>query len=294
MNIFVTGANGQLGSELSKLQSNYPDWNFIFTDIPEINICDRQQIEKKVIDDKITAIINCAAYTAVDKAESEPEICEKVNKEGPKVLAEVSAKYNLKFIHVSTDFVFDGRNFKPYQEDDMPNPLSVYGKTKLEGEKEVLAANPNIIIIRTSWLYSATGNNFVKTMRRLGSNLNELKVIYDQTGTPTWAFDLARTILHIISDPDSFTHKKGLFHYSNEGVTSWYDFAFEIMEISKLNCNLIPIVTEEYPTPAKRPHYSVMDKSKIKQTFGISIPYWKDSLKECIKELDKNDSNIKR
>jgi len=285
-NILVTGAKGQLGNELSKLQHNYPNWNFVFTDLPEVDICNIQQIEKFVVSKQINAIINCAAYTAVDKAESDIELATKVNVAGPKILAEVSQKFGLKFIHISTDFVFDGKTFLPYKESDTTTPISVYGNTKKEAELVVLAANPNSIIIRTSWLYSAFGNNFVKTMRRLGQEKKELKVIVDQVGSPTWAADLAQAILNVLSDPQAFTSKTGIYHYSNEGVASWYDFAYEIIGMSNLTCTVMPISTDEYPTAAKRPHYSVLDKTKIKQAFNLTIPHWKESLKKCIDEME--------
>jgi len=286
MNILITGANGQLGTEIKKLATQYPDWQFTFVDLPELDITNKEQLESRIKTDQITAIINCAAYTAVDKAESDIETAEAVNATGPGILAQLAAKHQLLFIHISTDFVFDGQNCLPYIEDQMPNPISVYGSTKLKGEQLVLENNPQAVIIRTSWLYSAHGNNFVKTMQRLGADGEQLTVIFDQIGTPTWAANLAQTCLQILADPEAGKSKTGIYHFSNEGVASWYDFAIEIMQQSGLKCRVLPIETKDYPTPAKRPSFSVMNKAKIKQTFNIAIPHWKESLEKCIEELN--------
>lgn len=288
MRILITGSNGQLGSELSRLQKDHPEWHFLFTDLPDVDICKRPQVEDLVAGQNITAIINCAAYTAVDKAEDDHEQARNVNMLGPGILAAIAAKHRLKLIHISTDFVFAGDNHRPYSEADPVAPINRYGKTKRDGESAVLEANPDSIIIRTSWLYSAFGNNFVKTMRRLGRERKEVKVIADQVGSPSWAADLAEAILCIVADPQACSSQKGVFHYSNEGVASWYDFAYEIMAMSNLDCAVAPITTMEYPTPARRPHYSVMDKSKIKQAFNITIPHWKESLRKCIAELEQS------
>jgi len=279
-NILVTGAKGQLGSEIKEL-SSYSDATFFFTDADALDITDKKAIESFIEINQIDVIINCAAYTAVDKAEENEDLADKVNQQAVKYLAEVSKERDIKFIHVSTDYVFDGKNYKPYIEDDVTNPPSVYGKTKLDGEKALFkVAAKNSIIIRTSWVYSSFGANFVKTMLKYGKERDELRVIYDQVGTPTYARDLAKAILDIIPQLDN--EKPEVYHYSNEGVLSWYDFAKEIMKMAKIKCNIVPIETYEYPLPAPRPHYSLLNKSKIKKTFNITIPFWKDSLSECL------------
>ena len=280
-NILVTGANGQLGSELQVLAKQYPQYQFFFTDVAELDITNPKAIEVFVKENKINAIINCAAYTAVDKAESEVELADNINHLAVKYLAEVAKEHQCKLIHISTDYVFDGTNHQPYLETDIPNPKSVYGATKLAGEQAMQEVNPtNSIIIRTSWVYSSFGTNFVKTMLKLGKEREELKVISDQVGTPTYAADLAKAILEIL--PQLSNKKVEVYHYTNEGVCSWFDFAHAIFEISKTACKVIPITTAQYPTAAKRPQYSVLNKSKIKETFKIEIPYWRESLKECL------------
>ena len=280
-NILVTGSNGQLGSEIKELSKNY-SYNFFFTDRNNIDITSKDNIKAFCQTNNINVIINCAAYTAVDKAESDELNADLVNRKAVKKLALVSSELNIKLIHISTDYVFDGRNFKPYCEEFQTNPQGVYGKTKLDGENEMRDINPkNSIIIRTSWVYSSFGNNFVKTMLRLGREKESLGVIFDQVGTATYARDLALTILDII--PKITNEKVEIYNYSNEGVLSWYDFAKEIMRMAKLNCKINPIETFQYPTPAKRPHFSLLNKNKIKSTFNIEIPYWKDSLDECLK-----------
>ena len=281
LNILVTGSNGQVGSEIKELSSIYP-YRFYFTDKKELDISNLQDVRRYIIENNIDTIINCAAYTAVDKAESERELADKINHLAVKNLAMLSNEFGIKLVHISTDYVFDGTNHKPYSEDDIVSPQSVYGQTKLDGEKAILEYNlKNSIIIRTSWVYSSYGANFVKTMLRLGKEKESLGVIFDQVGTPTYAKDLARTILEII--PKIQNSKLSIYNYSNEGVVSWYDFAKEIMRMAKLPCTINPIETYEYPTPAKRPHYSLLNKKKIKETFNIEIPYWKDSLDECLK-----------
>jgi len=283
LNILVTGANGQLGSEIRDLSSQY-EYKFIFTNRDELNIIDENAIEMSIKQNNIDVIINCAAYTAVDKAESDEIQADLVNRKAVKKLAKISKQNNIKLIHISTDYVFDGTNCKPYVEQYQTNPKSVYGKTKLDGELEMLRINPkNSIIIRTSWVYSSFGNNFVKTMLRLGKEKDELAVIFDQVGTPTYAADLAKAILDIL--PKISNEKVEIYHYSNEGVLSWYDFAKEIMKMAKLECNINPIETYQYPTPAARPHYSLLNKSKIKKDFNIITPYWKDSLDKCLKKM---------
>jgi len=283
VNILVTGANGQLGSELKALSNAYP-YTFFFTSKDQLDITDKHAVVDFIEKNTINAIINCAAYTAVDKAESEQERADKINHQAVKHLAIIAKERNIKLVHISTDYVFDGMNHKPYLETDGTNPQSVYGKTKRDGENALLHVKlPNSIIIRTSWVYSSHGTNFVKTMLRLGKERERLGVIFDQVGTPTYARDLAQVILEIL--PNINNAQTEIYHYSNEGVTSWYDFAQEIMKMAKLTCKVSSIETKEYPTPVKRPHYSLLNKSKIKKDFGILIPYWKDSLGECLKKL---------
>lgn len=286
MNILVTGANGQLGSEIRDLATNFIELNLVFKDLPDLDICNFLELEQFVDENKIDSIINCAAYTAVDKAEEDSVIAQKVNGEGVLNLVNVLKKINGKLIHISTDYVFDGESFLPYKESDPVSPVGVYGNTKREGELAVINSDIDGLVIRTSWLYSSYGNNFVKTMLRLGESKDELGVIFDQVGTPTYARDLALSCLTILSNK-KINSKGNLYHFSNEGVASWYDFAKAIMAIGNVNCKVNPIETKEYPTPAKRPHYSVLNKSKIKNDFGIEIPFWRDSLKECISKIKK-------
>ncbi len=281
--ILVTGSNGQLGSELKELSLEYKDI-FFFTNRETLDITNQDAIASFVKENDINVIINCAAYTAVDKAESDEANADLINTRAVQQLSAVSLQNNIQLIHVSTDYVFDGRAYKPYPETFQTNPQSVYGKTKLAGELEMLKINPkNSIIIRTSWVYSSFGSNFVKTMLRLGKEKEQLGVIFDQVGTPTYAKDLAKTILDIIPHINNTTVE--IYHYSNEGVLSWYDFAKEIMKMAKLPCQINPIETFQYPTPASRPHYSLLNKAKIKKEFNIVIPYWKDSLDACLKKL---------
>lgn len=282
-NILVTGTNGQVGSELKELSLDY-NYNFFFTTRDELDISNRDEVKNFCESNNINTIINCAAYTAVDKAESDIEMADEINHKAVKKLAKFSEERNIKLIHISTDYVFDGKNYKPYSEANQTNPNSVYGKTKLDGELEMIKINPkNSIIIRTSWVYSSFGNNFVKTMLRLGKEKDKLGVIFDQIGTPTYAKDLAKTILDII--PNIKNNKIEIYNYSNEGVLSWYDFAKEIMKMAKIDCTINPIETYQYPTPASRPHYSLLNKSKIKNEFNITIPFWKDSLDKCLRTL---------
>ncbi|MCH9740755.1 MAG: dTDP-4-dehydrorhamnose reductase [Epsilonproteobacteria bacterium] len=283
LNILVTGSKGQLGSEIEVLSTDY-SYNFIFTDKEELDITNQEAINDFVTKYNIDTIINCAAYTAVDKAEEEQVLADTINHQAVKYLANIVKEKHIKLIHISTDYVFDGTNFKPYIETDSSNPQGVYGQTKLDGEKAMQLVNPkNSIIIRTSWVYSSFGANFVKTMLRLGREKESLGVIFDQIGTPTYARDLAKTILEILPKIENKTIE--IYNYSNEGVLSWYDFAKEIMRMAKLDCTINPIETRAYPTPAKRPHYSILNKSKIKDKFNITIPFWKDSLDECLKVM---------
>ena len=290
-NILVTGAYGQLGNEVRILSANYPQYNFMFTDVDSLDITDKNELIDFVTGNDIRYIINCAAYTAVDKAEDDAELCEKINATAVKNLGIAAAEVGAGIIHVSTDYVFDGTSCRPYTEDMPTKPCSVYGKTKLKGEKNLLKACPNAIVIRTAWLYSPFGNNFVKTMIKLGSERESLNVIFDQVGTPTYALDLADAILKAMDQTIDTDHEKGgVYHFSNEGVCSWYDFTIKIHEIAGIKtCKVNPIETKDYPTKAARPHYSVLNKSKIKQTFNITIPHWEESLKNCIKEHSEQE-----
>ncbi|SFN76376.1 dTDP-4-dehydrorhamnose reductase [Salegentibacter flavus] len=291
-NILVTGAKGQLGSEIQELSSQYADHYFHFTDVAELDICDKEAVHQFIRTKKVDVIINCAAYTAVDKAEAEAELAEKINHTAVKYLAEAAKENNSSLIHISTDYVFNGKAFQPYSPDYLTDPVNRYGKTKLQGEEALKSINPaGSIIIRTSWVYSSYGNNFVKTMLRLGEERESLNVIYDQVGVPTYAQDLARFILDNCLKLKN--EKIETYHYTNEGVCSWYDFAIEIMDMAGLDCKVMPIPTTAYPTPAKRPYYSLMDKTTLKDDFRVEIPYWKDSLKNCITQLGgQAESNV--
>ena len=282
MRILITGCNGQLGNEMQLLEKENLQHTYFNTDVAELDITSQEAVETFGRENDIDGIVNCAAYTAVDKAEDNQELCHLLNAVAPGYLAEAVGKRGGWMIQISTDYVFDGTNHTPYVETDPVCPNSVYGTTKLEGEKAVMAACERTMIIRTAWLYSTFGNNFVKTMIRLGKEKPELGVIFDQIGTPTYARDLAVAIFAAINQGV----KPGLYHFSNEGVISWYDFTKAIHRIAGITtCHVRPLHTEEYPTPAARPHYSVLDKTKIKQTYGIEVPYWEESLKECIEKL---------
>ncbi len=281
-NVLVTGGNGQLGNSVRKVANKYPNYQFIFTDVPEVDITDLISLEKLIEEQKIDIIINCAAYTAVDKAESDEVLARKINADGPKNLAIAAKKSGAKLVHISTDYVFDGRNCTPLKESDKTAPIGVYGKTKREGEIAIEECGVDAIVIRTAWLYSKFGSNFVKTMLRLGREKESLSVIYDQIGTPTYATDLAIAIMDLVEKGFSgYT----LYHYSNEGVISWYDFTKAIFEIAGITIPLQAIESFEYPTAAERPHYSVLNKRKIKE-MGIHVPYWKDSLKVCMELIE--------
>ena len=282
--ILVTGANGQLGSEIKKLSRLYPHYEFTFSGRETLDLGNLCKMEDFFDGKHFDAIINCGAYTAVDKAESEPELADTINHRFVSMLAKIAKIKKSALIHISTDYVFDGQNHRPYIETDPTDPQGVYGLTKQKGENAILATAPaNTLIIRTSWVYSSFGTNFVKTMLRLGRERDTLGVIFDQVGTPTYAEDLARAVLDIL--PKISNESPEIYHYSNEGAISWYDFAKTIFELSGLECQINPLTTDEYPTQAKRPHYSVLNKAKIKNDFGISIPYWKDSLRTCLEEL---------
>lgn len=282
MNILITGCNGQLGNEMQLLEKVNPQHQYFNTDVAQLDITNPEAIEEFVNNNAIDIIVNCAAFTAVDKAESSQELCHLLNAKAPEYLAAAVAKRDGYLVQVSTDYVFDGTNHTPYTEDEATCPNSVYGSTKLEGEKLAMAACANTMIIRTAWLYSTFGNNFVKTMIRLGQEKPELGVIFDQIGTPTYAGDLAAAIMAAINNGIV----PGIYHFSNEGVISWYDFTKAIHRIAGItSCHVKPLHTTEYPTPAARPHYSVLDKTKIKQTYGIEIPYWEESLEKCVAKL---------
>lgn len=279
MNILITGCNGQLGNEMQVLQKDYPEHHWLNTDVNELDITNSDAINRFVEEHEIDGIVNCAAYTAVDKAESNKRLATALNAEAPTYLAAAMAKRDGWMVQISTDYVFDGTQHTPYTETDTPCPNSVYGVTKLAGEVAVAKTCPKHVIIRTAWLYSTFGNNFVKTMLRLGQEKQQLGVIFDQIGTPTYAHDLALAIMTIINKGIV----PGIYHFSNEGVTSWYDFTKAIHRIAGITtCHVKPLHTAEYPTLAHRPAYSVLDKTKIKETFGIEIPHWEESLTKCM------------
>ena len=289
-NILVTGSHGQLGSEIKNLvnsaKNEYNDKSFLFTTKDTLDITDSKSIERFIKENSIDIIINCAAYTAVDNAEENIIMADAINREAVKNLALFSKKYDIKLIHISTDYLLDGNSFIPYTEEIQSNPQGIYSKTKLAGEQEIRQINPpNSIIIRTSWIYSSLGTNFVKTMLRLGREKESLNVVFDQIGTPTYARDLAKAILLIINHPIIEGESVEIYHYSNEGVASWYDFAKAIFEISDIECRVNPIETHQYPTPAKRPYYSILNKAKIKRDYNLDIPYWSDSLKDCLAKI---------
>ena len=282
--ILITGGDGQLGSAIQAAAKNFPSFSLTYTDIADFDITNAQSVDDYLAKEDFDYLVNCAAYTAVDKAEEDKSLAYLINEQGPKNLALACEKYNCRLIHISTDYVFDGKSYLPYKESMETNPPSVYGQSKLAGEKAIIEHYDSSIIIRTSWLYSEFGNNFFKTMLKFGAERKELRVIFDQIGTPTYAGDLASTILKIIEINKKLTTNE-IYHFSNEGVISWYDFAKEIMELAHLSCNIVPIESFEYPLPAPRPHYSVLNKSKIKTAFNLTIPYWKDSLKLALKRI---------
>lgn len=286
-NILVTGCNGQLGNEIRRISANHENnFRFFFTDVAELDITDLKAVDSFIKENNIKYIINCAAYTAVDKAEDDVDLCYKINRDAVANLGLAATNNNAKVIHISTDYVYDGTANKPYVETDTVNPQSVYGKSKQEGEAELLKACADSIIIRTAWLYSIFGSNFVKTMIKLGKEREALNVVADQKGTPTNGTDLAKTIVKILDFSEANGFKPGIYHYSNEGATTWYDFTLAIHKEAGINtCKVNPITTEQYPVKATRPKYSVLDKTKIKSTFNLTIPKWEESLNNCIKEL---------
>jgi dTDP-4-dehydrorhamnose reductase len=284
--ILITGAKGQLGNELKVVSKNYYGYDFIYTDIETLDLSNALQTNEFIKDSRPDWIINCAAYNFVDKAESEPEAAISANATSVKNLTEAIKNSECRFIHISTDYVYDGVSNVPYSESSLPNPLSAYGRSKLAGEKFALLHHGSMVI-RTSWLYSSFGNNFVKTILRHGKEKDSLRVVFDQTGTPTYAADLAGAIMQIVSGVirNQISLNAGIYNYSNEGVCTWFDFATEIIKEAGLTCRIEPILTKDYKLPAPRPVFSVMDKSKIKENYGLSIPYWRDSLTKCMKLL---------
>lgn len=291
--IIVTGSNGQVGSELRALAKAYPHFQFHFTGVKELDITQAEKVETFFAQHQPTYCINCAAYTAVDKAETEKELAQQINVLGAQYLAQACAKYHTQFFHLSTDYVYHNQQNTPFKEEDPTHPQSVYAHTKLAGDDIALREHPQTMVLRTSWVYSSFGHNFVKTMIRLGTEREELGIVFDQIGTPTYARDLAAAILQLIQQKEngqlSEEQLKGIFHYSNEGVSSWYDFALAIFELENITCRVKPIETTAYPTPASRPPFSVLNKHKFTSTFGITIPHWRESLKACLATL-KNTS----
>jgi dTDP-4-dehydrorhamnose reductase len=279
-NILVTGAKGQLGRALQSIADRYPDFSLLLTDREELDITDAAAVNDFFEKNAVHAVVNCAAYTAVDKAEQDEEAAFQLNFQAPLILAEAAMQHNSGFIHISTDYVFDGNSSRPYTEADEPSPDSIYGASKLRGEATVLSIHPDAVVLRTSWLYSRNGVNFALRMQQLMQEKESLNVVFDQTGTPTYAPDLAAAIFTILQQPA--VGKGGVYHYSNEGVASWYDFAVAIKALTGSTCAIKPVTSDQYPTPAKRPAYSVLNKGKIKSAFGLEIPYWKDSLAVCL------------
>lgn len=284
MNILITGAKGQLGLQIKKLSKKFIQHNFFFTDVAELDITSKSAINTYISKYNIQAIINCAAYTAVDKAEEDYDMAEKINATAVNNLAEAAQENNARLIHISTDYVFSGHHYLPYKEEDNVDPQSAYGRTKLSGENAILNTGGNAAIIRTAWLYSEHGNNFLNTMMRLGESKEELNIIFDQIGSPTYAQDLAEAAI-LLAEID--TDKPEIYHYTNEGVCSWYDFAVEIMNLNNIKCKIHPIETFQYPLPAARPQYSVLNKTKIKNRLKIEIPHWKESLIKCLSNFEK-------
>ena len=280
--VLVTGANGQLGNSIQARANLYPDYRFLFTDVDSLDICDKEAVLCYVRENEVGYILNCAAYTAVDKAEANEGLCLRINCDAVRNLGEAAQAVGAKVIHISTDYVFDGSSCRPYLESDATCPVSAYGRAKLAGEQALRQACPDSVIIRTAWLYSEYGNNFMKTVLRLGKERDELRFIFDQVGTPTYAGDLAKAMLTVMEAAENDRYVPGIYHFSNEGVCSWYDFTVKILQIAGMENVVIPIETKDYPTPATRPHYSVLNKGKIKRTYGIVIPHWEKSLAYCM------------
>lgn len=285
MNILVTGSNGQLGNEIRLLASENKHHTFFFTDVEELDITNKTALLEYSKTNRIEVIINCAAYTAVDRAESDEDVARLINALAVLNLGEVAAELGARIIHVSTDYVFNGKAFIPYKETDQPDPVSAYGRTKLEGEQLLQQSCSDAVIIRTAWLYSEFGNNFVKTMLRLGRERDRLNVVYDQIGSPTYAGDLAQAIMNIVN-ADRWIG--GIYHFTNEGVCSWYDFTLAIHQLACIHCEVKPVTSDQYPTPTERPHYSVLDKQKIKETYRIYIPHWHEALQRCLNNMNES------
>ena len=281
-NVLITGANGQLGNEMRLLAEKNTGYHYYFTDVAELDICDEKAVAAYIEEHLIDIVVNCAAYTAVDKAEEHEDLCMRINRDAVRNLGEAAHAVGAKVIHVSTDYVFDGTSCRPYLESDATCPVSVYGRTKLAGEQALMEVCPDSVIIRTAWLYSEYGNNFMKTVLRLGKERDELRFIFDQVGTPTYAGDLAVAMLTVLERAEAGKFIPGIYHFSDEGVCSWYDFTVKILQIAGMNNRVIPIETKDYPTPASRPHYSVLNKGKIKSTYGLTIPHWETSLAYCM------------
>lgn len=290
LNILVTGANGQLGNEMRRLGPRSKH-RYLFTDVAELDITDLDAVRRMVADERIDVIVNCAAYTNVDKAEEDVATADLLNRKAPAILASVAKEYDATLIHVSTDYVFQGDAHLPYDEEAVTDPLGVYGRTKREGEVEIEKTGCKYLIFRTAWLYSEFGNNFVKTMLRLTAEREQLTVVFDQVGSPTYAADLARTIFDII-ESEAYAVNPGIYHYTNEGVCSWYDFAHEIARIAgHTRCDIRPCHSWEYPSKTKRPAFSVLDKTKVKRTFGVTIPHWRDALIACMNKMEVSKEN---
>lgn len=283
--VLVTGASGQLGSSLRRLAGEKAAGRFLFTDVDSLDICDAFAVETYVKEHEVGYILNCAAYTTVDKAEDNESLAAKINADAVRNLGRAAAASGAKVIHISTDYVFDGTSCRPYVETDATCPVSVYGRTKLAGEQALQEVCPQVVIIRTAWLYSEYGANFVKTMLRLGSEREEIKVVFDQVGSPTYAGDLARVMLDIVQAGRERRFTPGIYHFSDEGVCSWYDFTVKIMQLAGLKSRIVPIGSSEYPARAARPHFSVLNKGKIKRTYGEAIPHWEESLRVCMAGL---------
>lgn len=290
-NVLVTGANGQLGRSIRRKAGSHTSFNFLFTDVDTLDLCNKDAVQSYLKENQIHYILNCAAYTAVDKAEDNEALCGLINCGAIRDLGEAAQAVGAKVIHVSTDYVFDGTNHLPYVETDRTCPASVYGRTKLAGEIALCEVCPDAVVIRTSWLYSEYGNNFVKTMLRLGNERDELRVVFDQVGTPTYAGDLADTMLVILEKDTTDIWIPGIYHFSNEGVCSWYDFTVKILQLSDISCRVLPIESKDYPAKAARPPFSVLNKTKIKSTYTCIIPHWEESLRLCLQGLKTRDAD---
>lgn len=283
--VLVTGANGQLGNSIRLLAENHPGYNFLFTDVDTLDITNPAAVRGMIKDNQVDFVLNCAAYTAVEKAEEDEALCRRINAFAVGVLGKAAHEAGAKMIHVSTDYVFSGTSYRPYVETDVTCPVSAYGRTKLAGEEILQEVCPDAVIIRTAWLYSEFGSNFVKTVLRLGKERDQLGFVFDQIGTPTYAGDLAAAILAVVTADERNAFVPGIYHFSNEGVCSWYDFTVKILQIAGIDCHVLPIETKDYPTKAVRPPYSVLNKKKIKTIYGITIPHWEESLRLCMEKL---------